>query len=53
MLAKFLAGYMLNKELSSVSHKNITKPYSIEGNKTDKGNFQHRNGIYHHFSDKN
>ena len=25
-LAKFLAGYMLNKELSSVSHKIIIKP---------------------------
>ena len=29
-LGKFLVEYLFNKELSSVSHKNVTKKYSIE-----------------------
>ena len=40
-LTKFVVGYMLNKDLSSVSHKNITKLDRIEGKKTNKGNFQY------------
>ena len=32
---------MLNKELSSVSHKKISNIYNIEEKETNKGNFQH------------
>ena len=44
-LNKFRAGYMLNKELSFVSHKIMTKPNSIDEKKTIKGNFQHNHMI--------
>ena len=43
-----MAGYMLNKELSSVSqknNKNITKPHSKEGKNNNKCNFQHHHII--------
>ena len=36
-----MSRYMLNKELSSVSHKIMTKPYSIEEKKTNKRKFKH------------
>ena len=44
-LNKFLVGYMLNKELSFVSHKIMTKPNGIDEKKTKKGNFQHHHII--------
>ena len=44
-LNKFLVGYMLNKELSFVSHKIMTKLNSIDEKKTKKGNFQHNHII--------
>ena len=46
-LAKFLVGFNLNKELSSVSQEFAIKLYSTKGKKTNKGNLQHR---YHHFN---
>ena len=44
-LNKFLVGYMLNKELSFVSHKIMTKPNGIDEKRTKKGNFQHHHII--------
>ena len=44
-LNKFLAGYMLYKEVSFVNNKIMTKPNSIDKKKTKKGNFQHNHMI--------